>query len=142
MSIKQTILVVNDERSIRELIASKLEALYEVLVAKDGVDAALIYDRHAGQIAAIVTDLDMPRLSGQSLTEWVHHICPQLPIILMSGGQRNGHLEELLRQPTISFLPKPFDLDHLESILSRALGRGRVKLRGKNEALSLSTGHK
>jgi two-component system cell cycle sensor histidine kinase/response regulator CckA len=142
MPIKQTILVVEDERTIRDLLANALKTLYEVLVATDGLDAVLIYDRHVEQIAAIVTDLDMPRLGGQSLTEWVHHIRPQLPVVIMSGNQHNGQLEELLRQSTISFLPKPFDLDQLESILHRILGRHRGKLGGKNEAVALGVGCK
>jgi hypothetical protein len=64
MSIKQTILVADDEPIIRDILAIELKSSYDVLEACDGLDAICIYERNAERIAAIVTDLDMPRLSG------------------------------------------------------------------------------
>lgn len=119
MSIKQTILVVDDEPSIRDALAIELEASYDVLVACDGLDAICVYEQHVERIAAIVTDFDMPRLNGRLVTEWVHHINPQLPIVIMSGG--NTDLEDVLQNPTVSFLSKPFEPSELESLLSGVL---------------------
>jgi len=121
MSSKQTILVVDDDAPMREMLTEQLETNYDVLVARDGLDAICIYERNAERVVAIVTDLNMPRLNGHLVAEWVHHISPQLPIILMSGGVRNTELEDLLHNSLVTFLAKPFDLTQLEALLDSAL---------------------
>ena len=121
MSDKQTILVVDDDAPMREMLTEQLEASYDVLVARDGLDAICIYERNAERVAAIVTDLHMPRLNGHLVTEWVHHIRPQLPVIIMSGGVRNTALEDLGHNSFVTFLAKPFDLTQLEALLDSAL---------------------
>src|SRR5262245_48385822 len=121
MSERQTILVVDDDPFIRHMLADSLEKHYEVLLAGDGVDAAYVYESHAKRVRAIVTDLEMPRLGGQSLAEWVHHISPQLPVIIMSGAFEKHTVKELSRRPMISFLGKPFETSQLEAILDEVL---------------------
>jgi len=121
MSNKQTILVADDDAPMREMLAEQLETGYDVLVASDGLDAICIYERNAERVAAIVTDLNMPRLNGHLVAEWVHHISPQLPIILMSGGVRNTDRADLLHNSFVTFLAKPFDLTQLEALLDSVL---------------------
>jgi DNA-binding NtrC family response regulator len=125
MSIKQTILVVDDEPSVRDALTVELEASYDVLVACDGIDAIRIYEHNVERVAAIVTDLSMPRLNGQLVAEWVHHIRPHLPVVIMSGSIRNTELEDLLRNPTVSFLSKPFEPSELALLLSYVLEKRR-----------------
>jgi two-component system cell cycle sensor histidine kinase/response regulator CckA len=103
------------------MLAESLELDYDVLLAGDGIDAAYLYERNIEQVAAIVTDLEMPRLNGQTLAEWVHHIRPQLPVIIMSGNFRKVALSDLQRRPITSFLGKPFDPSELEAVLQRVL---------------------
>ncbi|OLE55477.1 MAG: hypothetical protein AUG51_03185 [Acidobacteria bacterium 13_1_20CM_3_53_8] len=124
MSIKRTILVAEDEEFIRRMIASELGEDYDVLVASDGVDAVCTYEQNVERIVAVVTDLEMPRLGGSMVVEWIHHIRPELPIIVMSGGSiTNTELEDLLRTRTVIFLAKPFELPQLKSILCGLLER-------------------
>src|SRR6266850_2593748 len=103
MPVRHTILIVDDDPNVRIMLADSLEEHYDVLLAGDGVDAAYLYESNAQRIAAIVTDLEMPRLGGQSLTDWVHHIHPQLPVIIMSGSFEGHALRDLPRQPMTSF---------------------------------------
>ena len=121
MSVERTILIVDDEPVIRDLLAIELRASYAVLVARDGIDAIRVYEHNVERIDAIVTDLEMPRLNGRLVTEWVHHISPQLPIIIMSGGGRRS-VEDLVQTPTVSFLSKPFKPQQLHALLDRAIG--------------------
>jgi DNA-binding NtrC family response regulator len=123
MHNKETILIVDDDTSIRNMLAEELEASYDVLVAEDGLEAIVVYEQNAERVRAIVTDLKMPRLNGQLVTEWVHHINPRLPIIIMSGSIRNTDLDELLQNPAVTFLAKPFDPRQLEVLLNDSLGR-------------------
>ena len=105
------------------MLADELEASYEVLVAKDGIDAICIYERNVQRVRAIITDLQMPRLNGGLVAEWVHHINPRLPVIIMSGSLGSRELQELLQNPTVTFLPKPFNTGQLETLLDVALER-------------------
>ncbi len=116
---KRTILIVDDDPMVLNMLAMSLDQSYEVLAAADGVEAAYIYERHLERITALVTDLDLPRLDGQSLAEWVHHINPRLPVIIMSGSIRNRDSEDW--RGRISFLEKPFEPSQLEALLREAL---------------------
>ena len=99
-------ILVDDDQTVRDALA--LADRYDVLVARDGLEAVCVYERNIKRVAAVVTDLDMPRLNGRLLLGW-WHIRPRLPVVLMSGADAGGDLEDLLRQPVISFLPKPFE---------------------------------
>ncbi len=121
MPRKKTILVVDDDPTVLNMLASVLEDSYRVLIAADGVAAAYLYERNVEQVAALVTDLEMPRLNGQSLAEWVHHIRPKLPVIIMGGTLWTRTLQDLLQRPMISFLGKPFEPAQLEALLQNAL---------------------
>jgi two-component system cell cycle sensor histidine kinase/response regulator CckA len=123
MSIKQTILIVDDDEVIRDVLTMALEESYDVLKARDGLDAVYVYAEHFESVVAIITDVEMPRLNGLLLTEWVHHINPQLPVIIITGGLRTLELNELLKNPTVSFLGKPFEPPQLETLLNHALGK-------------------
>jgi DNA-binding NtrC family response regulator len=118
---KRTILIVDDDDAILNMLAWSLKAAYDVLTAKDGIDAAYSYEKNGAQISALVTDVDMPRLDGAALAEWVHHINPQLPIIIISGSVQDGTLKEPSQLVPISFLGKPFEPYQLERMLLDAL---------------------
>jgi two-component system, cell cycle sensor histidine kinase and response regulator CckA len=125
MSGRKTILIVDDDPMILNIMALTLRANYDVLLAVDGMEAAYLYQRHPETVAAIVTDLEMPRLSGRRLAEWVHQIRPSLPIIITSG---NLHKEEWADMPNlekIRFLGKPFAPSRLEAELQEALQTAR-----------------
>lgn len=140
MCSKQTILVADDDATIRNSLALRLQASYDVLVAQDGLDAICLYERNLERVVAIVTDLDMPRLDGRLVTEWIHHIRPQLPIIIISGSIRKVELEELRQSPFVSFLAKPFEVSQLEALLSSALGTRRDEATCKGYAKLMPQG--
>ena len=121
MPRKKTILLVDDDPTILDIVALTLQSNYDVLTAEDGVDAAHIYERNVDSIEALVTDLEMPRLSGGSLAEWVHHIRPCLPVIIISGSLNKAVAASLPQGPMIRFLGKPFEPNQLEILLQGAL---------------------
>jgi two-component system cell cycle sensor histidine kinase/response regulator CckA len=121
---KKTILIVDDDPTILNMLATTLQASYDVLKAEDGVAAAYVYEDNIETVAAIVTDLDMPRLNGQSLAEWVHHLRPRLPVIIISGRIRTRHSEDFSQAPMTRFLGKPFEPARLEALLHDALADG------------------
>jgi two-component system, cell cycle sensor histidine kinase and response regulator CckA len=102
----RTVLVVDDERSIRELMRSVLVTHgYRVLVAASGTDA-LAAATEAGVIDLVVTDVAMPGLSGPRLVEQLREGRADLPVIYVSGYPED-HLPAGLGAGA-RFLPKPF----------------------------------
>ena len=81
----QQILVVDDEPSIRESLALLLSlAGYEVATAEDGFDALLQIKRSLPDV--IVSDLNMPQMSGFEFLSVVRRRFPQIPVVAMSGA--------------------------------------------------------
>lgn len=120
MRVKQAILVVDDEERVRELIYSFLREDYDVLLAADGLEAMECYELHAGRIAAVITDVQMPRVNGWELVEWLHRRRPQLPVIVVSGHSV-GRMGRLLLRREVVWLKKPFELKELVTTLKRML---------------------
>jgi DNA-binding response OmpR family regulator len=81
-----TILVVEDETSIREMMVRSLNTRgYEVLAAKDGKEGLALFEANKGTIDLLVTDVLLPRLTGYQLAARVLEQRPGLPILLTSG---------------------------------------------------------
>ncbi len=120
MRAKQAILVVDDEERVRKLIQSFLIKDYDVLLAVDGLEAMACFELHAGRIAAVITDVRMPRVNGPELVEWLHRRSPQLPVIVMSG-HAGGGIEHLSLQREVVGLEKPFEVKELVTTLKRML---------------------
>ena len=78
------LLIVDDKRSIRELISNIMRSEgYEVLTAQDGLDA--LNRLVEPLLNAIISDLNMPRMSGFEFLAVVRQKFPQLPVLAMSG---------------------------------------------------------
>lgn len=120
MKAKQSILVVDDEERIRELIHSFLCEDYDVFLAADGLEAMACYELHEGRIKAVITDMRMPRVNGRELVEWLHRRSPRLPVIVVSG-HTGGGIEQLLLRREVVRLEKPFEVKELVATLKRML---------------------
>jgi PAS domain S-box-containing protein len=108
----ETILVVEDEDSVRDLMRSVLERFgYQVYCASSGIEALEIWDRQKNSVDMLATDMIMPNgIGGRELAERVLHDNPDLKVLFCSG-----YTEDLLGvdsqvHPRANFLNKPFDL--------------------------------
>ncbi|MCK6474881.1 MAG: PAS domain S-box protein [Planctomycetes bacterium] len=105
----ETILVVEDETSIRELMETILGAQgYTVLVAKDGETALNLSEAHVGPIHLLLTDVVMPGISGGELAIAMKIRRPRLKILYMSGYTSNAIVHHGVLDEGITFLEKPF----------------------------------
>ncbi|MGQ9805673.1 MAG: response regulator [Chlorobiales bacterium] len=118
---KKTILVVEDEDLIRELLRDALSEEFNVLSASNGEEALKLYTQNQDKIDIVITDLIMPKLHGDALSENIRKINPSVPIVFTSGYERKIEIDKLLTNGRAAFLPKPFDIVKLTSTLQAVL---------------------
>ncbi len=121
-----TILVVDDEPTIREVAAQLLEeAGYRVLLARDGREGVDVLREHAGEIDLVLLDMTMPGLSG---TEALDQMCRVEPgvRVLLSSGYTQPDTEDLSSAENLAgFIQKPYGAELLARKVADALGRSR-----------------
>ena len=104
----ETILVVDDEPSIRHMIIDTLKPLgYEMHDAASGAEALAICERLQGSIDLILTDVIMPRMSGRELAEELAGRNFTIPVLFMSGYTDNVIVHQGVLEPGRNFINKP-----------------------------------
>jgi two-component system, NtrC family, nitrogen regulation response regulator NtrX len=102
-----TILLVDDERSIRESLSKILRAEnYEVVLAENGGEA--IAKHGADRIDLLILDLNMPVKDGWATLEWLAEINPLLPVVIITGRSNQRTLAETTRADAL--MEKPLDV--------------------------------
>lgn len=105
----ETVLVVEDESMIRELISMTLtEHGFTVLLAQDAEEALRICEGHTGLIHLLLSDVVLPKLSGREVAKKLGLLRPQMRVLYMSGYTSNAIVHHGVLEPGIAFLPKPF----------------------------------
>ena len=119
----EQVLVIDDEAFIRETAQQTLEAAgYRVLTASGGQEGLAVLADHAAEIAAVVTDLMMPEMSGVATIRAVRRLHPSLPIAAVSGLD-DGTAQDALDAGAHLFLSKPFTAESLCAALTELLAR-------------------
>ncbi|MBF0231734.1 MAG: response regulator [Desulfamplus sp.] len=117
-----TMLVVDDEEMVRTIGATMLRRLgFNVLEAKDGVEALEVFMQNKDEIRLVLCDLSMPRMNGWQTIDALRKLVPDIPVILASGydeaqvmsGEHCGFI-----QP---FLHKPYHMAELKSVIEKTL---------------------
>jgi two-component system, cell cycle sensor histidine kinase and response regulator CckA len=105
----ETILLVEDESSVRTLARDELRKLgYRVLEAKNGVDACLLATQQAGSFQLLLTDVVMPGMGGRELAQHLSVIKPDLRVLFISGYMDDVGIAAGQEEGVSSFLQKPF----------------------------------
>jgi PAS domain S-box-containing protein len=119
----ETILVVEDEKSLRRGISDLLNGLgYTVLAASSGAEALAIACKQE-HIDLLLTDVIMPKMGGRELAELLRNLQPNLKIIYMSGYTDDVVLRNGIHDQNTDFLQKPFGLSALANKVREALGQ-------------------
>ena len=117
-----TILVVEDEPAVRELVRRVLERQgYRVHVAGDGAEAYERATRLAEPLHLLLTDVVMPALTGRELVARLRLTLPDLPVVYMSGYTDDALSAREALGPGMRFLPKPFSSRDLLKTVQEAL---------------------
>ena len=105
----ETVLLVEDEDMVRELLHSILEAEgYVVLPAAGGHEALRICQHHEGPIHLLVTDVVMPGMSGRQLGERLADKCSECKVLYMSGYTDDAIVHHDVLDSGAAFIQKPF----------------------------------
>lgn len=106
---EETILLVEDDTGVRELIREVLQGQnYSLLEARDAQEALTLAARHAGSIHLLLTDVVMPGMNGKVLADQLVKSQPQLKTLFMSGYTDDAMLQHGVQDLGIAFLQKPF----------------------------------
>ena len=118
----ETILLVDDEEMVRGLGTRILESVgYNTISASDGVEAVEIFSREVSNIDLVILDLLMPRKSGRETMVELKKMNPDTRIILASGYDYQGDIQELLDNGAKEFIQKPFKLEILLKLIRKVL---------------------
>ncbi len=127
---RATVLLVDDEESLRTLMATALEeAGTRVFEAGDGEEGLEQFHRHAEEIDVVVLDLTMPRLGGEAVFQRIRAARPGTCVILSSGYTEEDINRQFAGQGLSGFIEKPFTpselIEKIRSVLAED-GHGGV----------------
>lgn len=118
----ETILMADDDEHVGNMGKVFLSRLgYKVIFAHDGQEAVEIYRQRRDEIAVILLDMTMPKLTGRQTIQKILEINPKAKIILASGYTSEGTSEELMRVGASGFLEKPYTIFILSQMLRKIL---------------------
>ncbi len=116
------ILIIDNEDDSRFLLCEALRLRGFTTLSVASANAALLHLARA-KIAAIVTDVQMPGMSGIELCRELKRTHPSLGVIVMSSAAADGTWAEAIAAGAVTFVPKPVKVDDLAAELHNLLGR-------------------
>ena len=116
-----TLLIVDDDSLIRDTLLQLLSPTHECHTA-DRAEQALAYlDMESYDV--VVTDINMPELSGHEILKHVQENHPSTPVIVISGIRGETDPQVILDMGAFAYFSKPFKLDEVEDAVNRAVAR-------------------
>lgn len=129
----ETILLVEDERVLRDQIADALRDLgYTVLEARNGYDALTVLERHNAPVHLVLSDVVMPEMNGAALVKQLREWYPNLRVLFITGYSEQAVASYGVVVPDTALLLKPFVIPELAT-------RVRAVLDGPRQTLSMVT---
>jgi DNA-binding NtrC family response regulator len=117
------VLIVDDDASIVAVLQDALglfrhEYAYTVEIARDGAEGLAALQR--GPFDLVLLDMYMPRMTGLELLAEMRRRGLQTPVLMLTGNEDNRSAADALAAGILAYVPKPFDLQHLEMLISLA----------------------
>ena len=118
----QTILIVDDQKMVRDVTKSMVEWCgFATMEAASGVEALQIFERYQERIAVVLLDMVMSELSGEATFFSLRQIRNDLPIVFMSGVEKDDLSDFLLQHAEVGFIHKPYRIQDLWASLKHVL---------------------
>jgi DNA-binding NtrC family response regulator len=118
LEARKTILVVDDEEIIRDFLSEVLED-YAISLASDGDEAIEKIRTHNFDL--VITDLRMPRVSGEEVVRFTRDTYPGSKVIVISGYSSLATVSQTVQSGACAFLAKPFSIKELLQSVEHAL---------------------
>ncbi len=120
-----SILIIDDKDSMRQMLSRTLESEgYEVETAKDGEGG--LDKAKEKKYDLILADLKLPKMDGLEVLSSLKDLDPEVAVIMMTAYGTIESAVEAMKQGAFDFLAKPFDTDHLNVLIKRALENRRL----------------
>ncbi len=118
-SMPERVLVVDDERMVREVTKGILEGLGCRVMAVESGEKALEELSNAGEdLGLVMLDMTMPGMDGEETFRHIRKISPELPVVVFSGYSREDLRRRFRGHGGVTFLQKPFTIDTLKAALN------------------------
>jgi DNA-binding NtrC family response regulator len=128
------ILVVDDERNIRNNLCMVLEAEgYKVDKASNGDDALLRVKE--GRYDIVFVDIQMPKMDGLELLRYLRGLRPKMPVVMLTAYGTVRRAVEAMKLGAIDFIEKPFDPKNLLLLCEEILQRQKIGMSGTVDEL-------
>ncbi len=119
-----TVLVIDDEPSVREVARSFLERVgFTVDLAGDGAAGVALFQQDPARYTAVLLDLTMPQMDGEEAFRQLRLLRPEVRVVLMSGFNRVDAINRFVGKGLAGFVQKPFEVDTLAQEIRRVIER-------------------
>ncbi len=129
MAEKTCVLVVDDEKVVREGCRRVLNRNYEILTAENGNRALDVLAKES--IDVMLLDLKMPVMGGEEVLEKTRESYPDIPVIVITGHGTVDTAVECMKKGAYDFITKPFQIDQFLITIARAAEKRRLELKAK-----------
>jgi DNA-binding NtrC family response regulator len=125
-SFNETILVVDDDLDVLEVLKDRLESLgYRVLATANGKESLELLEKQNPQIALL--DIEMPDMSGIEVLKEIRKREIDVTVVMITAHGTIERAVQAMKAGAYDFIPKPFEPDHVALIVQKALERERLK---------------
>jgi DNA-binding NtrC family response regulator len=118
--MEHSILIVDDQRSIRESLAFALSDAFRIFQASNGKEAMDIINMNR-DITVVVSDYDMPEVSGIELLDMIRDVHTKIGFIFVTGSTSIESAVDAMKRGAFDYMTKPVDLMKLETTINRAI---------------------
>jgi DNA-binding response OmpR family regulator len=124
--MQKKVLIVDDEFTIRELVALTLEPEYKVLKAVSGDEAIALLSEKPD---ILILDIMMPKMDGYEVCRKAKSEIPGIPVIMLTAKHRIDDLKEAIRADCDEYITKPFEPELLKKRVDAYLVEGKREQR-------------
>ncbi|MEA3553872.1 MAG: response regulator [Campylobacterota bacterium] len=119
---QSTLLYVEDDLNISGFFSNIMGQIFKKMyISYDGNEGLEVFKKHKDEIDIVITDINMPKLSGIDMIEYIREINYDVPIIIISAFGDEKSLKRIVNLAVDGFINKPFVLDSLMKVLDRVL---------------------